>query len=48
MSIIVCKKAPSVNPYVVKAINMVKGCPIHKTIEREKCRECESHVRERD
>ena len=35
MTIIVCKKAPAVNPYVAKATNMVKDCPIHKTIERE-------------
>lgn len=48
MTIIVCKKAPSVNPYVVKATNMVKECPLYKTIERDKCRQCVNHVSERE
>lgn len=48
MTLIVCKKAPSVNLYVVKATNMVKECPLYKTIEREQCRQCAYHVRERE
>jgi hypothetical protein len=34
MTIIRCKKSPSVNPYVVNATNMVKECPTLKTIEQ--------------
>ncbi len=48
MTIIRCKKSPAVNPYVVVATNMVKDCPKYKTIELEKCRQCESYVTEQN
>ncbi len=48
MTIIRCKKSPSVNPYVVNATNMVKDCPTQKTIELETCRSCESYVKEQN
>lgn len=48
MTLITCKRSPSGYPYVVNATNMVKGCPTHKTIELESCRNCESYVKEQD
>jgi hypothetical protein len=48
MTIIVCNKSPSVNPYVVVTTQMVKSCPLHGTIERVKCQQCEHHGRESD
>jgi hypothetical protein len=46
MTIIRCKKSPSVNPYVVVTTNMVKECPTQKTIELDNCRICVSFVKE--
>ena len=40
MTIIRCTKSPAVNPYVVLATQMVKGCPIHGTLPLETCRTC--------
>ena len=48
MTIIVCKKSPHVNPYVVVTTQMVKACPLNGTIERVNCQQCEHHSRERD
>jgi len=48
MAIIVCKKNSALNPYVVIATGMVKGCPAHGTIEHVQCRACESYTGEHE
>jgi hypothetical protein len=40
LTIIRCTKSPAVNPYVVVATGMVKGCPQHGKIELDNCRTC--------
>lgn len=46
MTIIRCKRSPAINPYVVMATGMVKGCPQDNTVELAKCRDCTAFLRE--
>ena len=46
LTVIRCKRSPSINPYVVQATGMVKGCPQTNSIELDKCRDCSNYLRE--
>jgi hypothetical protein len=48
MTLINCKRSSFGSPYVVVATNMVKDCPVHKTLELENCRNCDNYVKEHD
>jgi hypothetical protein len=48
VTIIRCTKSPAVNPYVVVATGMVKGCPQHGMIELDNCRNCNACMRVQD